>query len=302
MAHKKKSGGNPFPKRAQRRMAAEIAVRHPMLPMPLPATIWRRGFLLLLRWKIKAFPSQKGWVSLLQWIRNFCQWLRNISLATCLLGAVVGNMAPAAFIPCAIAFYVSLLFLMLDLIFLERWPAALKLIISAILICFGAAVWNGVVSHRDPISFGYLVENGRLDVKINNDSTEDDYKDIDLTVIPDDHSDAFIGDVRPLNNIEGCALVSGNPDPDEFGGHDKLMFWRTPDHKSHFYLDRFRIHCRDLPPMSHQSYTIQLISNKTPPEFPMPQLTTPQRAPEISGQFTGRFRIFKVGAFCKSFQ
>ncbi len=277
MSHRKRNRGKNVP------------VRHPMQSVPPPNTAGHRIFSFLQQ----AFRSQRVWISILQ-------WLRNISFATLLLGPAVSAVAPSAFVTCTIAFYIGLFILLLDSLFLEVWKGPVKLFISAALTAGGICFWIAVVSHADPISFGYLVEKGQLDVKINNDSPRDDYRDVDLAVTPGGNS--FIGEVRSFNHIDGCALISGNPDPDEISGHDRVMFWRSPDGKSRFYQGSFRIHCSDLPRMSHQTYIVQLVSGSTPAGSTWPEPTLPVKAPFISGEFSGKFKVFEVNQFAKSLQ
>lgn len=203
-------------------------------------------------------------------------------------------MLPAAFYACAIAFYAGLAVVMLDLILLEEWRAGVKAIVAAALVFAAFEYTNKIIRHDDPMSFGYLIEHGQLDVKINNESRDDDYKDIDLTIFPDDRSTVYVGSAEPIDTVSGCSLISNLPD--EIGPGEHVIFAYSPAPEPHLvpFSDRLRIHCDSLPRMSHISYLIRLV---TGPIIGTTFAVRPLSAsgdPSVRGTFTGKFRVFDV--------
>jgi hypothetical protein len=187
-----------------------------------------------LRWRIQLRSFQEA-------LLGFIKWLRSIGSGACLLGLL--GLFQTLFYPSVICFYVGVAILIADFLLLERQPVIVNWIVSSLLVGVAIVFWHYVVAHPNPISFGYIVDGGRLDVKIGNDSSTDDYKDVDLTIFPDDRDKVFVGEVKQINLISGCSLISDIPD--QLAPGERTLIWANPNPTLHysFASNQIRISC-----------------------------------------------------------
>lgn len=204
---------------------------------------------------------------------------------------------PAAFYPCSIAFYVGLLFLALDLAFLEKWSTGVKSVFILIIVAGGIIYREKVILHPNPISFSYRTEGTTTVLSIRNESGDDDYQDVDVRVFVDrDAKNLVYIDNLAFRNNPGQCYFSGI-DPYELAHGQGALYQAEPDKNSYRVSpNSFRVICAKLPNESHVSIVIQLIrptvvnGKITQPNSPV----LPPEDPRFQCKFTGRFRSVNI--------
>src|ERR1700683_487535 len=213
------------PNRKQRRAASgqqAVPIRHPMPPMPLPPTFWRKVFLFVFKWRIKfrSFrqPEKKAQFSITGILRA-CTGPGIIVAGWQVMNS--GGFYFSYYFGVGIIYF-GVVFTIFEALFegaiRSRRILQFSMILSAIL--FGAVFTNLVVLIKAPLeSDAYVSRDGDegevegipwstkytdLRVWINN-NTNADYRDLKLEIQPDQWNHT----ARIVGNVHGCEL---NPD------------------------------------------------------------------------------------------
>jgi len=262
-----------------------------MAPMPIPPTWRRRTFLLALGWKIKFFDKPEAKAASTS---SLLGWLRGIGIVGVLVG-LMPMMMQTLFGWAVVICYCGVVILCIDLV-RERIENYKKLFVLLAILAGVAAFTKCVVLHKSPADFIFGNSNGRLELTIRNISNTDDYKDFDVTIVPDPDLSIAIGSVSFLNAPSSCSPISNLPD--QLGPKEHAILFRdSPGHWLTFPGD-FRIRCSDLPRMSHVKIEMQLVQG-IPMSGIVPHPVYPRMAPSYTARFTGKYRVIEINSTFK---
>lgn len=266
----------------------EATIRHPMPPVPCPQTLFRKAILVALRWKITLSYRARD-------LAPFRSWLRGVGAAGILLGTV--GLMHTFFWPSVCAFYAGLGVLALDL-FAERIGPYLKGLVVTSLIITASLFTREVVLHNTPFDLSYTVNGTNLDLIVSNNSPADDYRDIDLTIIPvpgghNQIPSAVIGSFRELTAGTPCSVISSPYQLTEY----PTFVMATP-HGYAIYQSAERLRCELLPHRDMLEFEVQLVRRVLIAGQNAVVPVTPTADPEFKISFTGKFRdISAAGQF-----
>jgi hypothetical protein len=274
---------NKPPNRKKRRAAklASQPLRWQQNPTPHPS-IRRRLSVLVLRFVADA-----------RYLGETHPWLiRWLATAGLLLVGGVGVMQHF-FWPSVVAFYVGLI-LLASCLFLQKMNRRFRYASLSLIVVVGVSFDFYVLQHKSPMSYGYLVTNGHVELVIRNDSAEDDYQNVDMSIIPDSRTNVFVGSASPTSgSYPDCTIIPSVPD--EVLPGERVMAWSDEHSRWSLFSNQIRIRCQTLPRMSHLRLIVQPVSG-TPLSGRAPFAVLPQGVPSLTGQFTNGFVVVKVKA------
>jgi hypothetical protein len=149
----------------------------------------------------------------------------------------------------------------------------------------------GMVGRRSQIEFSYLVNGTRLGLIVSNNSTGDDYRNLDLTIIPEpENGDSVIGSFQELTPGTPCSVISSAY---QITGYPTLVMATPTGYAS--YPSAIRLRCESLPHRDIAEFEIQLVKRivRNGQNAVVPVMPTGN--PEFKIRFTGKFRNIDIG-------
>jgi hypothetical protein len=230
------------------------------------------------------------------------RWLKGVGVISTLLGAA--GLIQLMFWPSVCAIYLGLLLLIGDLC-LERFNIYLRAFIGLTFVGIAVLFSIFIVSRKHPVFVDYQTQENRVLFVVRNDSSEDDYKNVDLTIWPDgDDGRIEVLDVRQSNAYPTARIVSSLPDhvnPKREGyPPESATVIATGNGTSYLFLpNNIHLYCDLLPRHTYVELTASLgtmSKEKTvPPKLPI-NLSVNVTNALIDGTFMGHYREVRLHA------
>lgn len=219
---------------------------------------------------------------------NPVEWLRGVGAATLVLGLAGGWMKMFYLLSVA-AIYLGLCLLVIDALY-EKLALPIKTIFVSAIFAIAALFTFVVVMHKNPMQYEYKIYANGIELDIRNESTVDDYNDLDMVIAPSQlRSGVFVDKPRFLESYPACSIVT------DVGtirnGHASII--TSPDGVSVVdYPDIVRIRCAQFPKESSIRVLVNTVTQS--PDGKNIVNISPKGVPSIQGQFVGKFRTIDV--------